>query len=177
MHFANHCKKFQWKQFRELVAALQYLSSRLSVLNRTVSGVWDMASNWLASRFVTGYSKYSLGLLSAYCIMGSLDQWEFPPFFRAQWQPRCSSLTAGKCLPLGLCKGTVKDSKTTDVNSHRVTWKSTNRNRDNTIELLCRALIGNLICQIAIITVIAGYYERINNLIPCNIDCWHPGLK
>ena len=40
--------------------------------------------------------------LVPHCIMGSLDQWEFPPFFRPQWQ---SLYTA-----LGLCKGTLKYS-------------------------------------------------------------------
>ena len=45
------------------------------------------------------------------CIMGSRDQWGFPPFFRPQWQCLCTTLTTGKCLPLGLCKGIVKESK------------------------------------------------------------------
>ena len=45
-----------------------------------------------------------------HCIMGSREQWELPPFFRHQWQSLCTALTAGNCLPLGLCKGTVKKS-------------------------------------------------------------------
>ena len=48
--------------------------------------------------------------LVPYCIMDSWDQWEFPPFFKPQWQSLCTALPAGKCLPLGLCKGTVKES-------------------------------------------------------------------
>ena len=31
-------------------------------------------------------------------------------FSRPQWQSLCRVLSAGKCLPLGLCKGTVKES-------------------------------------------------------------------
>ena len=42
--------------------------------------------------------------------MGSCDQWGFPLFSRPQWQSLSTALTAGKCLPLGLCKGTVKES-------------------------------------------------------------------
>ena len=45
--------------------------------------------------------------LVPHCIMGWHDQWEFPPFFRPQWQSLCTALT---CLPLGLCKWTVKES-------------------------------------------------------------------
>ena len=45
-----------------------------------------------------------------YCIMDSCDQWGFQLFFRPQWQSLCTALTAGNCLPLGLCKGTVKES-------------------------------------------------------------------
>ena len=48
--------------------------------------------------------------LVPHCIMISRDQWEFPSFLRPQWQSLCTALTAGKCLPLGLCKGTVKES-------------------------------------------------------------------
>ena len=48
--------------------------------------------------------------LAPHCIMDSRDQWEFPPFFRPQWQFLCTNLTGGKCLPLGLYKGTVKET-------------------------------------------------------------------
>ena len=49
------------------------------------------------------------------CIMGSHYQWEFPLFFRPQRQSLCTALTAGNCLPLGLCKGTVKESSSCDI--------------------------------------------------------------
>ena len=42
--------------------------------------------------------------------MGSRDKWEFQLFFRPQWQSLCTALAASNCLPLGLCKGTVKES-------------------------------------------------------------------
>ena len=45
-----------------------------------------------------------------HCIMGSRDQWEFQLFFRPQWQSLCNAVTAGNWLPLGLCKGAVKES-------------------------------------------------------------------
>ena len=56
-----------------------------------------------------------------HCIMGSCDQWGFPPFFRPQWQSLCTALTAGKCLPLGLHKGTVKEC--TMVSMVPMTWR------------------------------------------------------
>ena len=62
--------------------------------------------------FIVGWFKYRLGLPSAPLHYGLT--WpvgiEFPPFFRPQWQSLCTTLTAGICLPLGLCKGTVKES-------------------------------------------------------------------
>ena len=45
-----------------------------------------------------------------HCIMGSLDWLKFPPFFKGHWQSPCTALTAGKCLPLRLSKGTVNKS-------------------------------------------------------------------
>ena len=45
-------------------------------------------------------------------IMGSCDRWEFPQFFnRSHWQSPCTAQTAGICLLLGLCKGTVEESR------------------------------------------------------------------
>ena len=35
----------------------------------------------------------------------------FHLFFKCHWQSPCTALTAGKCLPLGLCKETVKESR------------------------------------------------------------------
>ena len=42
--------------------------------------------------------------------MDSHDRWEFPPYFRGHWQSPSTALTAGKCLPLGPCKETLKES-------------------------------------------------------------------
>ena len=63
MHFANHYKKFQWKQSRRLVDARQSLSSRLSGL--CTSGMMDpppilrfyrvVCDNW--PRGPAGYSE------------------------------------------------------------------------------------------------------------------------
>ena len=57
-----------------------------------------------------GGLKIDWDCLVPHCIMGSHDQWEFQLFFRPQWQSLCTALTAGNCLPLGLCRGTVKES-------------------------------------------------------------------
>ena len=46
----------------------------------------------------------------SHCIVGSRDRWEFPSFSKGHSQFPCSALTTGKCLPLGLCKGIVKES-------------------------------------------------------------------
>ena len=73
--------------------------------NRTVSGVWDMASNWLASTFCDGWSKYKLGLPSAPLHYGPLWPVGISTIFRPQWQSLCTAPMAGRCLPLGLCKG------------------------------------------------------------------------
>ena len=55
------------------------------------------------------WSLYSLELPQSHWIVGSCDWWEFLPFFRCHWQSPCTALMAGKCLPLGLCKETVKE--------------------------------------------------------------------
>ena len=70
---------------------------------------------------IGGWSKYRLGLPSAHCIMGSHEQWELPPYIRPKWQSLCMALTAGKCLPLGPCKGTVKESMCPDI-AQLVMW-------------------------------------------------------
>ena len=44
------------------------------------------------------------------CIMVLCDRWEYLLFIRGHWQSPCTAPTAGKCLTLGLCKGTVKES-------------------------------------------------------------------
>ena len=53
--------------------------------------------------------------LVPHCIMGSRDQWEFPLFFRPQWQSFCTAVMAGNCLLFGLCKGTVRESMNHDT--------------------------------------------------------------
>ena len=41
--------------------------------------------------------------------------WECLSFFRGHWQSPCRALTAGKCLPIVLCKETVKVFKAAPV--------------------------------------------------------------
>ena len=69
-----------------------------------------MAANWLVS--ITVFSLVGLNIgwdcPVPHCIAGSRDRWELPTFFRRHWQSLCTALTAGKCLSLGLCKGTGK---------------------------------------------------------------------
>ena len=60
--------------------------------------------------FVIG-SKYCMGLPHLQWIMNSHNWWQFPLFFRGHWQSSCTAPSAGNCLPLGLCKGTVKESR------------------------------------------------------------------
>ena len=60
-----------------------------------------------------------------HCIMGSRDQCEFPLFFQTpvtHGQSLCTALTAGKCLPLGMCKGTVKESNFVWTQSQYFYW-------------------------------------------------------
>ena len=65
--------------------------------------------------FMIGWSKYDIPLH-----MGSHDRWEFPPYFKPQWQSFCIALTAGiKCLPLELYKGAVKQSTAADISRNR----------------------------------------------------------
>ena len=46
-------------------------------------------------------------------IVESHSRWEFLQFCKGHWQYPCTTPTAGKCLPLGLCKETVKESNAT----------------------------------------------------------------
>ena len=55
-------------------------------------------------------SNIDSGTPQLWCIVGSRDKWEFPTFFRGHWQSPCTALMAGICLPLVLCKETVKES-------------------------------------------------------------------
>ena len=95
------------------------LCRTLATRIRTVIGVRDMAFNWSASP-----SGDLLGLSHLQSILGSHHRWEFPPFFNDHWQSPCAALTAGKCLPWGLCKETVKES----INTRKYT-RQQQRNR------------------------------------------------
>ena len=61
--------------------------------------------------FVIGRSKYMLGFPQLQSIMGLCDRWEFPCFFRSQWRCPWIFLTEDKCMPLGLYKEIVKESR------------------------------------------------------------------
>ena len=45
------------------------------------------------------------GCLVPHCIMDSLDQWEFLPFFGPQWQSLCTALMAGNACRWGCARG------------------------------------------------------------------------
>ena len=71
----------------------------------------DALIGWLHP-FMIGWSKYRLRNASVAMSSGlTYYLWEFLPFFKGHWQSPCTALTAGKGLPLGLCKGTVKESR------------------------------------------------------------------
>ena len=59
--------------------------------------------------FVIGRSKYRLGLPQSQWLLAYVADWNFQHFSDITQSP-CTALTAGICLPLGLCKGTVKES-------------------------------------------------------------------
>ena len=60
---------------------------------------------WLAG-LNTGWDWLSLNRLLAH-----VTKRNFHNFYKGHWQPPCTALImAGKCLPLGLCKETVKES-------------------------------------------------------------------
>ena len=56
------------------------------------------------------WSKYRLGSYRMWCIMGTGDWWEFPPFFQMPLTIPLHSPN-GRQMPLGLCKETVKESR------------------------------------------------------------------
>ena len=60
--------------------------------------------------FVIGRSKYRLGLPDVTMHYGLEWLVGILTFFIGHWQSACTALTAGKCLPLGLYKETVKES-------------------------------------------------------------------
>ena len=81
------------------------------VCSRAARGVWYMTSNRRAPPFCDWLLlNIRLDCLKSHCIAGSCDRWEFPPFCKGHWQSPCIALREGKfCLPLGLCKGNVKE--------------------------------------------------------------------
>ena len=85
-------------------------SPRLVAIGLTISGVQGLQLAGITILWLVGLN-IDWGCLVPHCIMGSRNQLEFPPFSRPQGQSLCTALTTGKCLSLGLCKGTVKESK------------------------------------------------------------------
>ena len=93
-----------------------------------------------------------------HCIMGSRDQWEYQLFFRPQWQSLCTALTAGNCLPLWLCKGTVKESK-----SHPVALlKTDGKSFSSEISL------NHIMCLKKLFILSMAFYKSL-----FIIDCWY----
>ena len=80
-------------------------------------------------------------------IMGARDQWEFPPFFRTQWQSLWTAVTAGICLQLGLSKGTVKESSLLLISPLSTNFSEIWNNFDTTkwIWKCCVQIGGNII--------------------------------
>ena len=81
----------------------------------TVPAHWLWNCQWVMAGFKLVWLtvlKYRLRKASSAEHCGFMcDLWEFPLFFEGHWQSPCTALMAGKCLPLGLCKGTVKESR------------------------------------------------------------------
>ena len=92
-----------------LIDCLLHSPSLVAVGLTLLCDIWPPIY-WLASPFCDCSSKYRLRLPRSQWIMGLYDCWEFPLFFRGRWQSPCTAQTAGKCLSLGLCKETVKQS-------------------------------------------------------------------
>ena len=91
-----------------------------SVLNCYTALAWWHYNQWgmrhclqmvgITLFFLIGWSDYRLGLLESQWVLVLRDRKEFTPFLTSQRQSACTAQTAGKCLPLGLCKETVKQS-------------------------------------------------------------------
>ena len=62
--------------------------------------------------------------LVPHCIMGSSDQWEFPLFFRPQWQSLCTALTAATACSYGCAKGLWKSLALCWKTGHRIFSKN-----------------------------------------------------
>ena len=80
---------------------------RLCLANHRAGYFSNLACDWLS--IVWAYSEQETKN-GPWCIMGSRDQWEFPPVFRPYWQSPCTVLMAGNLPAIRLCKGTVKES-------------------------------------------------------------------
>ena len=59
--------------------------------------------------FMIGWSGYKLDRSQSLWVMRPRDRWKFPLIFKGLWPSPCTVLTAGKCLPLGLCNETMKE--------------------------------------------------------------------
>ena len=83
----------------------------------TVLAWWQKSCHVLTAccqPFVIGWSKYRLGLPQSQWIVGLGHRWEFPLFFRGQWQSPCTALMTAILFLLVLCKETVKQTTSID---------------------------------------------------------------
>ena len=69
-----------------------------------------------------GWSNYRLGLPSAPLRYGLTWPVGIPTVFHTPMTVLCTALTAGKCLPLGLCNGTVEDSRWENNREENIVW-------------------------------------------------------
>ena len=74
------------------------------------AGQWHMSPYWLASQFCDRLIQVEVGIASVAMDCGFMWAAGISTVFRGHWQSFCTAVTAGKCLPLGLCKETVKES-------------------------------------------------------------------
>ena len=74
--------------------------------------------------FVIGWSKYRLGLPSAPLHYGLTWPVGIPTVFQTPVTVTLHGLTACKCLPLGLCKGTVKEWTIKNTLYRSFSWTS-----------------------------------------------------
>ena len=81
--------------------------AQLSSLNLLKPGVdLRMKTSWVINNFIACKgATYMRGFTVGWNCLNHIGLWEFPPFFRGNSQSLCIALIAGKCLPLGPCKG------------------------------------------------------------------------
>ena len=72
---------------------------------------WDMRHclHCCAAGHVIGWSNYRHSISYTWH-SGLMSQVKISTIYKGHWQSPCTALTAGKCLPLKLCKETVKES-------------------------------------------------------------------